>query len=124
VKQTDQITLENLGNGAASEMFQAELESLIANVADPNTKPDAVRTIMLKVKVKPDKKARNMCAVEVHCESKLAPSQPFETIMFVGMEHGEAKATEHHPAQGKLFVDVQQPEEPKSNLVAMGGGKR
>ena len=117
------VTLENLGQGAAAELFQAEFVKLIENVSDPNTRPDAVRTVTIKVKVKPDKKARNMCSVEIQCDSKLVPSQPFETIMFVGMEHGEAVATEHSPQQGNLFVDVQEPEQPKNNLVAMAGGK-
>jgi len=124
MKEQRIVTLENLGHGAAAELFQAEFVRLIENVADPNTRPDAVRTVTLKVKVKPDKKARNMCAVEIQCDSKLVPSQPFETIMFVGMDHGEAVATEHHPQQGNLFVESQAPEEPRSNLVAMAGGKQ
>ena len=117
------VTLENLGHGAAIELFQAELERLIENVSDPNTKADAVRSITLRVKVKPNKKARNLCAVEVHCDSKLAAAQPFETTMFVGMEHGVAVASEHDPRQGELFVDVKPEPAPKNNLVAMGGGK-
>lgn len=123
MQQKEQVTLENLGHGAAAELFQAELERLIENISDPNTKPDAIRTITLKMKVKPNKKARNLCAVEISCNSSLAASQPFETTMFVGMEHGVAVATEHNPQQGNLLVDVKPEERPKSNLVAMAGGK-
>lgn len=35
------MNLENLGNGAAAELFENELSNVIANILDPNTKPDA-----------------------------------------------------------------------------------
>ena len=36
--RSEKVTLDNLGFGAAAEMFQAELEKVIFNIADPNTK--------------------------------------------------------------------------------------
>lgn len=105
MERHERVNLETLGHGAATELFEAELNAVIANILDPNTKADAVRTITLKLKVKPDKKARTMCSAEISCESKLAASMPFETTMFVGMEHGEAVATEYNPSQGRLFEE-------------------
>lgn len=99
----DQVKLENLGHGAAAEMFGVELARVIANIADPNTKPDAVRGVTLKLKIKPNKD-RNFCAVEIHCDSKVAPSQPFESQMYVGMDKGKGVATEYNPNQGGLTV--------------------
>lgn len=116
----EMVTLENLGGGAASEMFSESLEKLIENVVNPNTKPDAVRTITLKMKVKPDKKQRTLCVVELSCEQKLAAVMPFETAMFVGMENGVVAAAEYAPKQGKIFDDERSQ---KSNMVAIAGGK-
>lgn len=98
------VRLENLGHGAAAELFEAELVNVIANIIDPNTKADTARQITLKMKIKPSND-RSACSVEISCESKLAASMPFETTMFVGMEHGEAVATEYNPNQGRLFEE-------------------
>lgn len=108
MKSSEQVTLENLGHGAAMEMFQAELEHVIANIADPNTRPDAPRSITLKLKLKPAKD-RSMCDAEITCESKLAPVLPFESVLYVGMENGEARATEYNPNQMNLpFAGVEE----------------
>ena len=98
------VRLENLGHGAAAELFEAELVNVIANIIDPNTKADAARQITLKMKIKPSND-RSACTVEISCESKLAPQQAFESTIFVGMEHGEAVATEYNPSQGRLFEE-------------------
>ena len=116
----EMLTLDNLGGGAAAEMFADSLEKVIENVINPNTKPDALRSITLKMKIKPDKKQRSLCVVELSCEEKLAAVMPFETAMFVGMEHGVAAASEYAPQQAGLF----QEEKPqKNNMVAIAGGK-
>lgn len=122
----EMITLENLGGGAASEMFQGSLEKAIENIVNPNTKPDAVRAITLKMKIKPGKNDRSLCTVEISCDEKLAPVMPYETAMFVGMEHGVVAATEYAPQQATLFDQTQQQEETESrrgNMVAIAGGR-
>lgn len=112
MKVEEKVTLENLGHGAAAELFQAELNNVIFNILDPNTKPDALRSVTLKLKVKPSKE-RAMCAVEISCESRVAPSQPFESTLFVGIERGEATATEYNPNQQRIpFPEPIQEEKP------------
>ena len=113
----EQVTLDNLGHGAAAELFQTELQNVIFNVMDPNTKPDAARSITLKLKVKPSKE-RTMCAVEISCESKLAPVMPFESTLFVGVEHGEAVASEYNPNQQRIPFPEPIPEE-KPKMLAL-----
>ena len=44
MKQQQYVSLDNLGHGAAAEMFEAELARVIANISDPNTKPDEARS--------------------------------------------------------------------------------
>lgn len=122
----EQVSLDTLGFGAAAEMFQAELEKLVFNIADPNTKPELKRNITLKLVVKPTKD-RSMCAVEIHCDSKLAPVLPFESTMFVGVEHGVAVASEYNPQQQQLFSkpepSVEQQQKGKMLSMAAGGSK-
>ena len=120
MRQQQNVALDNLGHGAAAEMFQKELENVIVNICDPNTKPDALRTVTLKMKIKPGKD-RSLCQVEIACDCKVAPVQPFETAIYVGMEHGVAAATEYAPQQGNLFPDEKEVQ--KNNLVAMAGGR-
>ena len=122
----EQVSLDTLGFGAAAEMFQAELEKVVFNVQDPNTKPELKRNITLKLVIKPTKD-RSMCAVEIHCDSKLAPVLPFESTMFVGVEHGVAVATEYSPQQQQLFSNpepaVEQQQKGKMLSMASGGSK-
>lgn len=116
MSKKEMVTLENLGGGAASEMFQGSLEKVIENIINPNTKPDVARTITLKMKIKPDKKQRTLCVVELSCDEKLAAVMPFETAMFVGMEHGVVAATEYAPQQQTLFDQSMQAQEQKTAL--------
>jgi len=103
MEKTEMVSLENIGSGAAIERFQDSLEKVVKNIADPNTKPDATRTITLTVSFKPGKNDRSRCAVTVNSKEKLAPLSEFETIIDVGVECGVAVATEYAPRQDGLF---------------------
>ena len=116
MRTEERVSLENLGHGAAAEMFQTELQNVIFNIMDVNTKPDAARSITLKLKVKPSKE-RTMCSVEISCESKLAPVMPFESTLFVGVEHGEAVASEYNPNQQRIPFPEPIPEEKPLKLA-------
>lgn len=124
MSKKEMVTLDNLGGGAAAEMFQESLKKVIANIVDPNTKPDATRSITLQMKIKPNKNQRDMCVVELSVNEKLATVLPFETAIFVGMKQGEAAATEYAPQQQTLF---DQSTEEKSTgvgkIVAMAGAR-
>jgi len=110
MKEQQYVSLDNLGHGAAAEMFQNELSRVIANISDPNTKPDAARGLTLKLTIKPNKD-RTFCAVSIACDGKLAPVQAFETQMFIGMDKGKGVASEYNPAQGNLTVKNEDGEE-------------
>jgi|GEM_PF-1687722 len=94
----EQVSLSNLGHGAAVEIFDHELIRVLENIQDPNTKPDAVREITLKVKIKPDK-ARDFGIVEAQVVSKLAPVNPFTTRLFIGHDGEKPTCQEHDPHQ-------------------------
>ena len=75
------VSLETLHNGVVIDMFNEELSKVLANIADENTKPDAVRQITLKVTIKPDK-SRQGAATAVDVTSRLCPVQPSTGMMF------------------------------------------
>ena len=114
------VNLSTLGGGAAVQLFQAELQKVLDNIVDENTKPDAVREVTLKVKIKPDVD-RDYGQVSISCTSRLAPMAPFGTNFFIGKQRGKGVAQEHNPKQAKLF-------EPDAGLAAVptaaeGGAK-
>lgn len=96
------VSLSTLGNGAAVELFQAELQKVLDNIVDENTKPTAVREVTLKVKIKPSED-RDYGEVSISCVAKLAPLAPFGTNFFIGKHRGKGVAQEHNPKQAKLF---------------------
>lgn len=101
------LTLLNIGNGAAVELFQQELGKALENILDPNTEPEATRTIMLKVKVTPTSEERNQIAVTVEADSKLAPFRGAGSLAYVGRRRGEIVAVTHDPKQMQMQWDTQ-----------------
>jgi hypothetical protein len=75
-------TLDTINSGAIADLFKAEFDKLLLNIADDNTEPDKVRSVTIKVTVKPTKN-REMAATTVEVNSKLAPLKPNEsTVVF------------------------------------------
>lgn len=104
-ERPDFLTLSNLGGGATEQMFAEELEKVLANIQDPNTSPTKMRTITLKITIKPNED-RNVGAVGLDCKSTIAPSKPFATQIFMGREQGQFVAVENAPPeQLTLFGD-------------------
>jgi len=112
----EQISLSNLKDGAAIEIFDYELQKVLKNILDPNTNAEAVREITLKVKIKPDKN-RDFGPVSIQGISKLAPAEPIVTQAFFGRAGAKIVAHEYDPKQGNLF------EEKAPDLQAVGGDK-
>lgn len=102
VDEHDNLSLLNLARGGAIEQFDLELKRVLDNILDPNT-GEGAREIMLKVKIKPEGRDRDLCSVAVGCASKLQPVMPVATRIFVGRDpvHG-AVAMEHNPQQMRL----------------------
>jgi len=96
--------LINLKDGAAVELFDFELQKVLDNIMDPNTKAEAVREVTLKIKIKPDKD-RSFGPVEIQPSSKLAPQAPVMTQIFFGQDRDGAVAHEYNPKQGDLFEE-------------------
>jgi hypothetical protein len=92
------VNLETLAQGGAVELFNEELTNVIANILDPNTKAESVRSVTLKVEIKPTE-SRSMGNVSVSVQSKLAPPKGTSTVLYFGKKSGKAVATERDPNQ-------------------------
>jgi len=87
------VTLTNLADGAAVELFQEALSSVLRNISDPNTDAEAVREITLKVKIKANEE-RQVGAVSVSAAAKLASLKGVNTLVYIGKHAGEYVAVE------------------------------
>ena len=112
---TESVRLSDLANGAACELFDAELARVAYNIIDPNTDAKAVREITLKVRIKPTED-REMGDVTVICQAKLAGLRPAASRMFFGRVEGKLVAIESEdPRQAGLF------DGPKAKVTPLGG---
>lgn len=116
------MELSNIGLGAVTEKFQDELEKVVANILDPNTKAEVKRKITLTFEFAPDKENRELCDFVVEAESKLAKTRAYENKVQVGQDaEGHTDAMELIARQLSLFPE----EEPApqassgSNVVAI-----
>jgi len=104
----EQVSLETIGGGALSELFDAELSRILANIADPNTDAKATREVTIKIAFKPNAE-RDVADVTLKCASKLAGIQTVETRLFMGRHAGKLIAVESDPRQSNLF-DQERPQ--------------
>jgi hypothetical protein len=95
------VTLDWLAQGAAMEMWQDELQKVLDNIADPNTKATATRAITLTVTFKPDDNRRYAPTV-IECKSKVAPVRGHATAIYMGRKQGKIVATEYDDRQEEL----------------------
>ncbi|MPL66020.1 hypothetical protein SDC9_11688 [bioreactor metagenome] len=96
-----EVDLATINGGALIDLFQEQWKRLVANIADINTKPDAVREISIKIKVKPDKSRRNATS-QIHCEAKLPTVQDHESFIFFEKEGEVLVAYPDDPRQQVL----------------------
>lgn len=83
-----EIELTNINNGAAVDLFAAEMKKVVDNIMDYNTKPDAVREITLKIKIKPNSE-REAAVTTISATSKLANIMQHESMMFIANQGGK-----------------------------------
>ena len=97
------VSIATLSEGAAVERFDLALQDVLTNVQDVNTDWKKARTITMKVTIKSNEE-RDISAVVVEVDRKLAPIKPFGTMLFTGRDKdGKGYATEHVSNQGGLF---------------------
>jgi len=95
------VTLNSIAGGVLPELFDREMKKVVENVLDLNSAATAVRTINIKIKIKPDEK-RNFGHVSIVVISGIASQNPYGSTMYFGRKGGEAQAIEP-PHQKELF---------------------
>lgn len=113
--ENETVSLETLKAGGVIQLFSDELDRVLANIMDPNTEPEAVREVTLKVKIKPDRD-RATAAVQIIPSAKLAPAVALGTRMFFGKKGGRFLAWEHDPQQLQLPMG-------REDMTAHQGGR-
>ncbi len=97
-----EVSLETIQNGAVVDMFNEELQKVMENIADENTKPDAVRSITITVSIKPDK-TRRSAATAIECKSRICPVKPSDGFIFLNQtKDGSLEAFEDDYRQKEL----------------------
>lgn len=97
----EKVTLANLAQGAAVERFDAELQRVLENIADINTKCKQKRKIVLEVEILPSND-RSVGAVAIKCSSKLAGLDIVDHTVQFGMEGKRQAAFQRNDHQGEL----------------------
>lgn len=98
------LTLALLAKSAAGELFDAELQKVLANIADVNTKQGAWRELSLKLRLRPVSANReeNQMVVEVGAP-KLAGPELKPSVVYVGRVEGKLVALSNDPTQMQMF---------------------
>lgn len=90
-----ELNAATLASGGMVERLNEEIQKAVCNCLDINTEPTRLRTVTLKIKIKPDK-SRCFGEVSVETSSTLAPAAPISTSisMSTDLKTGEVSAAE------------------------------
>lgn len=107
-------SIMQMARGAFIERVDYEMDRVLQNILDPNTKASAARKITLTISLHPDDE-RRMINVQVTAKSTLAATNPVATSLYVTADgNGELVAAELVPqTPGQLDMDGGEQESPK-----------
>lgn len=100
--EREQVNLTNLCGGAIEEVFQREFASVLANIADVNTNPEAKRKITLEFTITPFED-RSGAQVTFACKSKTVPVEAVKGTVFLERKGLSFVAVPHDPKQIRMF---------------------
>ena len=105
--------LLEVSRGAIGEILDYELSKVVDNIADLNTKADAVRKITLTLSLKPDSERQNI-KMSTQVKSTLVPTNNIESALYL-TESDEGKALVELLPQvpGQMALDGSEQDEPK-----------
>ncbi len=100
--QEEKVSLVNINGGAAVEMFDHELEKVMANISDINTGMGA-RSVTLKVTIKPSDEGRTVVGYAIEAKSTTCGVAPVKGVAHVRLDsRGKSYAQERNPNQPSL----------------------
>lgn len=100
------LSLANLGGGGAVERFEDELQAVLENILDRNTKATAKRKIVMEVTFCPDE-SRSVIHHEVKIISKPAPMTSTVGLLYLARRGGKPVAVVHDQEQLQMDFDEQ-----------------
>src|ERR1700683_610649 len=100
--EQEQVSLGNLCNGAIEEVFQREFATVLANIGDVNTDPEAKRKITLEFTLEPFAD-RSGAEVTFACKSKTIPVNCVKGTVFLQRKGLVMVAIPTDPRQGRMF---------------------
>ena len=104
-----------MARGAIEERVDYEMDRVMTNILDPNTKAAQKRKITLSIELMPDEE-RQQIQVSVTARSTLTPTNPVTTSLYVtGDQNGELTVVEAIPQiPGQLQMDGAEQEPPRT----------
>ena len=96
-EQNQRDSIMSMARGAFEERVDYEMDKVIQNILDPNTKATAKRKITLTIELTPDDERRTI-GVSVTAKSTLAATNPVATALYVTSDgNGEVVSCEIVP---------------------------
>lgn len=100
--EKEEVTLSNICGGSVEEVFQREWASLLANIGDINTDPEAKRKLTLEFTITPFED-RSGAKVTFACKSKIVPVEAVSGTVFLQRKGLGFVAVPHDPQQIRMF---------------------
>lgn len=97
----ENLSLANMRGGAIIEAVDAEIQRVLNNIVDPNSTPEAKRTVTLTITFKPNRE-NDQCVITAQAKSNLAPDISISTAAFIGVDRGFGVAHEFLSPQLEL----------------------
>ena len=89
----EKLSSGTIAGGAVISALNAELQRAFDNIVDPNTPPDKARTVVLTIKIEPNKD-RDEATVSFVTTSKLPPPTAIEVEVSVVADGVKARVRE------------------------------
>ena len=102
----EEVSLSNILNGALEEKFKLEVQKVMSNIADPNVKRGSVRTIAIKLKIKPEYDSNGKLLYHrtiANVTSDVPGYEGVEGALHSYKQKGEYKLVQEKSTPGELF---------------------
>jgi len=102
----EEVNLSNILNGALEEKFKLEVQKVMNNIADPNVKRGGVRTIDIKLKIKPEYDSNGKLLYHrtlANVTSNIPGYEAVEGALHSYKQKGEFKLVQQKATLGELF---------------------
>lgn len=105
-----EVTLETIANGALFNQFERELQRVLENIQDPNTKAEAKRGITIKIDFLPNELREN-AAILCSVSASIAGPRPQADVIHMGMKDGKLVGVRFDPRQRDIFDGEDRPDD-------------